>query len=197
LLPCPADLSKGVVRGKPSGYTEQLTRLTMRIQKLKALLISRLRVSVSRQSTVVCLLFLSLAPVVWASQNPNRSVVASGGTVAAQSSTHRVSGTVGQIASTRAQSATNKLAGGFWNTVGMCECPFIGDLDTNGFIDVLDVVAMVNVAFRNGAMPPGDPQCPLATRADLNCDTFVDIFDVVGIVNTAFRGNDSRCNPCL
>jgi hypothetical protein len=169
----------------------------MRIRKLKALLISRLRDLMSRQSTVVCLLFLSFVPVVRASQNPNQSVIASGGTVAAQSSTHRVSGAVGQIASTRAQSATTKLAGGFWNTVGVCECPFIGDLDTNGFIDVFDVVAMVNVAFRNGAIPPGDPQCPLATRADLNCDTFVDVLDVVGIVNTAFRNNDSRCNPCL
>jgi hypothetical protein len=95
----------------------------------------------------------TLAAVALANQNPPKSVVGSGGTVGAQSTTHRVSGTIGQIASGRSQSATNNLNSGFWNTVGICDCPFIGDLDTNSQIDILDVVAMINVAFRNGAFP--------------------------------------------
>lgn len=130
------------------------------------------------------------------SQNPPRSTIGAGGTVAAQSATHRVSGTLGQVASNRAASPTNNTASGFWNTVGFCDCPFIGDVDTNSTFDILDVVAIVNVAFRNFPTPPGDPFCPLATRADMNCDGVIDVFDVVAAVNTAFRGMDSRCNPC-
>lgn len=140
---------------------------------------------------------MSSATVVGAAQNPPRSAVVSGGTVAAQSATNRVSGAVGQIASGRPQSATNSVAEGFWNTLGICECPHIGDIDTNSTIDILDVVTLVNSAFRGAPIPPGDRFCPLVTRGDLNCDDLVDILDVVAIVNTAFRNLDSRCNPCI
>lgn len=131
-----------------------------------------------------------------AAQNPPRSVVASGGTVAAQSTTHRVSGAIGQVASGRPQSAANSVAEGFWNTLGICACPHIGDLDTNGVLNILDVVGLVNVAFRGAEMPPSDRFCPLITRADLNCNGIVNIQDVVSIVNAAFRGSDTRCDPC-
>lgn len=146
----------------------------------------------------VCALGFALVFAVsaFASQNPTQSVVGSGGTVGAQSATHRVSGTIGQIASGRSQSDTKKLNSGFWNTVGVCDCPFVGDIDGNSHIDVLDVVAMINVAFRNGEYPPGDPLCPYWTRAEVNCDGQVDVLDVVAIINTAFRNTDSRCNPC-
>jgi hypothetical protein len=145
----------------------------------------------------VCCAEVSIAAVATASQNPPRSTVASGGTVAAQSATHRVSGAIGQVASGRPLSATNSVAEGFWNTLGICDCPHIGDLDTNSTIDILDVVALVNSAFRGAPIPPGDRFCPLVSRGDLNCDTIVDILDVVAVVNTAFRNLDSRCDPCL
>ena len=142
-------------------------------------------------------LILSVGAVAHATAAPQHSVVASGGTVSALSSTHRVSGTIGQVSSTRAQSPTTTVAGGFWNTLGVCKCPHIGDLDTNSVIDILDVIALINVAFRGGPTPPGDPQCPITTRADLNCDSVVDILDVISSINTAFRNVDDRCNPCL
>lgn len=147
-------------------------------------------------SLVAALAVLTVAQAVTSAQNPPRSAVASGGTVAAQSATHRVSGAIGQIATGRPQSATNSVAEGFWNTLGICECPHIGDLDTNGFLNILDVVGLVNVAFRGAEMPPSDRFCPLATRADLNCNGIVNIQDVVSIVNAAFRGSDTRCDPC-
>lgn len=148
---------------------------------------------------VLSLAYLGMLSVTLlnAAQNPARSSVASGGTVAAQSATHKVSGTIGQIATGRPQSATNSVAEGFWNTLGICECPHIGDIDTNSTIDILDVVALVNSAFRGAPIPPGDRFCPLTTRGDLNCDNLVDILDVVAVVNTAFRNLDSRCNPCI
>jgi len=144
---------------------------------------------------LVLILLIGITPV-HATQNLNRSTVASGGTVSAQSATHRVSGTVGQIASGRPQSATNTVSEGFWNTQQTCDCPHVGDLDTNSVIDILDVIAIVNSAFRGAPVSPGDPFCPSATRADVNCDELVDILDVIALVNTAFRNIDSRCNPC-
>lgn len=146
---------------------------------------------------VIAVSLLGSSVTIVAGQNPTPAVISSGGTVAAQSATNRVSGSVGQVASSRAQSASHRLAEGFWNTVGSCDCPFIGDLNTDSLIDVFDVVGMVNVAFRNGEIPPSDPLCPLVSRADLNCDTTVDILDIVVIVSAAFRNNDTRCNPCL
>lgn len=145
----------------------------------------------------LCYVGVLSVSLVNAVQNPPRSTVASGGTVAAQSATHRVSGAIGQIASGRPLSATNSVAEGFWNTLGICECPYIGDIDTNSTIDIFDVVALVNSAFRGAPIPPGDRFCPLTTRGDLNCDNLVDILDVVAVVNTAFRNLDNRCNPCI
>lgn len=69
----------------------------------------------------------------------------------------------------------------------------------NGFINVQDVVAVVNIAFRGSVSAP-DPiaTCPIQ-RADVNCSGFVNVQDVVAIVNVAFRGGDPAiqfCNPC-
>lgn len=140
---------------------------------------------------------VSTTPIAVSRQTPRQSAVTSGGSVAAESPSHRVSGAIGQVASSRSTSATNTLAGGFWNTVGLCDCPYIGDLDTNTVINVFDVVALVNIAFRGGNMAPGDPLCPLVTRADLTCDGVVNAQDIVTMVNAAFRGSDTRCDPCV
>lgn len=67
---------------------------------------------------------------------------------------------------------------------GSITVPFTlkGDLNKDGFFDVLDVVALVNIAFRGFSEP-----CPPGI-ADVNCDGFVDIIDVVLLVNHVFRG---------
>lgn len=69
----------------------------------------------------------------------------------------------------------------------------------NGIINIQDVVAVVNVAFR-GTDPSPDPvsTCPVQ-RADVNCTGFVNIQDVVAVVNVAFRGAvpaEMFCDPC-
>ncbi len=59
----------------------------------------------------------------------------------------------------------------------------IGDVNADGAHDVLDVVGVVNVAFRGFAAPR------LLGAADLNGDGITsDVLDVVTIVNVAFRG---------
>lgn len=77
-------------------------------------------------------------------------------------------------------------------------CSHHGDPDTNGVTDIIDVVMIVEIAFRNGAAMI-DSTCPHAPagRTDLNCDGNTDIFDVTMMVNVAFRtGSDQFCNPC-
>jgi hypothetical protein len=78
-----------------------------------------------------------------------------------------------------------------------CNCAFHGDIDASGSINVLDVVGVINVAFRNGDPAPTDPACPHATRADLNCDEIINVLDVVATIDIAFR-NDTNgpCDPC-
>lgn len=79
-----------------------------------------------------------------------------------------------------------------------CDCP--GDPGgCDGFQDVVDVVQVINVAFRGAASVP-DPNvnCDYETT-DTNCSSSTDVVDVVKIVNVAFRGaNPSTefCNPC-
>jgi len=55
-------------------------------------------------------------------------------------------------------------------------------MNKDGVFDVLDVVGMVNVAFRGQPEP-----CPPGV-ADVNCDGNIDILDVVLLVNHVFRG---------
>ncbi|MBI2045686.1 fibronectin type III domain-containing protein [Candidatus Pacearchaeota archaeon] len=77
-----------------------------------------------------------------------------------------------------------------------CRCH--GDPACDNFVDVLDVVATADVAFRNG-VEVTDTGCPMA-RTNVNCDGFTDVLDVVAVVAVAFRnGNPATlfCNACL
>ncbi|HUU46619.1 MAG TPA: hypothetical protein VM118_12885, partial [Acidobacteriota bacterium] len=82
---------------------------------------------------------------------------------------------------------------------GLCSCACHGDPQCDSVTNVLDVVAAVDVAFRNVAPEP-DPlaQCPVA-RTDVDCSGFTNVLDVVHFVNVAFRGGDPGvefCDPC-
>ncbi len=75
-----------------------------------------------------------------------------------------------------------------------CSCPYAGDGDASGSIDVLDVVMAVEVAF-NGGPSPQDPTC-LRERLDFDCGGSVDVLDVVALVDFAFNGGAGPCNQC-
>jgi hypothetical protein len=71
--------------------------------------------------------------------------------------------------------------------------------ECNGALNIVDVLATVNIAFR-GTTPVGDPDpsCPV-TRSDVNCDGQTTIVDVIKIIEVAFRAADPTatfCNPC-
>lgn len=77
-------------------------------------------------------------------------------------------------------------------------CVAHGDPMADGNSDILDVIALVDIAFRN-APALVDDDCPHGTigRTDLNCDGATDIIDVAVMVDAAFRGTSPVfCNPC-
>ncbi|MEK6954608.1 MAG: CARDB domain-containing protein [Candidatus Micrarchaeota archaeon] len=60
-----------------------------------------------------------------------------------------------------------------------------GDLDNSGAIDVVDVVKMIDVAFRGG-LQGSNPTWVWNVNGDAN--GAIDVIDVVKIINVAFRG---------
>ena len=78
-----------------------------------------------------------------------------------------------------------------------CTCDCHADPQCDGVTNVLDVVIVVNTAFR-GAVSVSDPDCP-AAQTDVDCSGFTDVLDVVRVVNVAFRSKDPAaefCDPC-
>ncbi|HUU44218.1 MAG TPA: hypothetical protein VM118_00680 [Acidobacteriota bacterium] len=75
-----------------------------------------------------------------------------------------------------------------------CVCSNHGDPWADGVTNVLDVVQVVNVAFR-GFPPVFDDDCPYE-RSDVDCSGFTNVMDVVFTVNVAFRGFDPSAQFC-
>jgi len=63
-----------------------------------------------------------------------------------------------------------------------------GDTDASGFIDIDDVVYLINYIFANG--PPPDP----ISAGDPECSGFVDIDDVVYMIMYIFAGGTPPCD---
>lgn len=89
-----------------------------------------------------------------------------------------------------------KFVGGSATIGSSCDCSCNGDPACDGVATIVDVVSVVNVAFR-GIADVSDGSCPHVGRSDVNCDCIVNIIDVVQIVNRAFRGDTSpSCDMC-
>jgi hypothetical protein len=65
----------------------------------------------------------------------------------------------------------------------------VGDFNSDGSVDVGDVVFAINYLYRSGPAPH-----PLEA-GDVNCDGVVDVGDVVYLVNYLFRGGPPPCEP--
>lgn len=79
----------------------------------------------------------------------------------------------------------------------LCACPCASDPYCDGIRDIVDVVLVVNTAFRGGA-PVTDSDCGYQ-RSDVDCSGATDVLDAVRIVNVAFRGAvpaTEFCDPC-
>jgi hypothetical protein len=80
----------------------------------------------------------------------------------------------------------------------LCEC-HANPQCADAVVDVLDVVKVIDVAFRAAAaIPDPSPFCPRETT-DVNCSGATDVLDVTRVVNVAFRDADPLsefCAPC-
>ncbi len=87
------------------------------------------------------------------------------------------------------------LAGSGSMTICVCACH--ADPICEAVTNILDVVSVVDVAFR-GNPDVFDSGCAVS-RSDVDCNSHTDIFDVIHIINVAFRGGNPAvefCNPC-
>lgn len=93
--------------------------------------------------------------------------------------------------------AGSPSATGGATAVNDCGC-HADDASCDGITDVIDVVAVVNEAFR-GFSATADPSCSHVSRLDVDCDCAVSVTDVVAVINVAFRGMPAAsvfCDPC-
>jgi len=86
-----------------------------------------------------------------------------------------------------------------------CACDCHGDpANCEGLVNVFDVVACVDEAFRNGpSVIDPNVNCPASSDNDVapvgGCNGVVNVFDVVAMVDVAFRNADpvvTFCDPC-
>ncbi|MBI3873342.1 MAG: hypothetical protein HY304_09745 [candidate division Zixibacteria bacterium] len=79
----------------------------------------------------------------------------------------------------------------------LCTCPCHADPVCDGWTDVLDVMSVIDVAFR-GQPEQAHAGCRSA-REDVDCNGLVDVADVVKMIEAAIRGAEPGavfCDPC-
>jgi hypothetical protein len=130
--------------------------------------------------------------------------VNNGGAIEVAAGNIKMGLSIGQNAVGEVSAGNIKMGLGFWYGAGTgstpsCVCDCHADPECDGFTDILDVTALVSVAFRDGApLPDPNGLCPYQTT-DVNCSGFTDILDVTRMVEVAFRdGNPAAefCSPC-
>ena len=78
-----------------------------------------------------------------------------------------------------------------------CACACVADPRCDGTTDIIDVIAVINTAFRGGGAT-FDPGCA-NSREDVDCNGHVDVADVGRVISVAIRGADPGtmyCSPC-
>jgi len=64
-----------------------------------------------------------------------------------------------------------------------------GDVNASGFVDIDDVVYMINYIFAGGAVPAPEES------GNCDCSGIADIDDVVYLITYIFAGGFSPCDP--
>ncbi len=77
---------------------------------------------------------------------------------------------------------------------GQCSCPWVGDVNGDGTVNVLDLLEIMNV-ISGGLTALQDPGCPVP-RADITADGFLDIRDITAFLDEIFRGQATIVDPC-
>jgi len=75
-----------------------------------------------------------------------------------------------------------------------CVCDYPGDPNTDGKVNLIDILAIIDRAFMNGTCTRD--RCCDAERCNFNGVGFTDVMDVVGAINYVFAAGSPPCNPC-
>lgn len=125
-----------------------------------------------------------------------QSVNAGGGVMS--STSYAVQSSAGQAAIGYATSAAYEAGIGYWYGVtgggGGCSCPYQGDMNNDGMPDAVDLNAVIDALFFNGANPQ-DPDCP-RVRADVNADNVPDAVDLNYVIDWLFFNGPEPVDPC-
>jgi hypothetical protein len=114
-------------------------------------------------------------------------VIAAGGN-RGTSTNFILSGTAGQTAVGKGTSTNFQINRGFWQSF-VASCDDCGDANSDGSIDISDVVFLIAYIFSGGAAP-GDCRYPNG-KGDANGDVMVDISDVVYLISYIFSGGST------
>jgi len=80
----------------------------------------------------------------------------------------------------------------FYDHIAVDIVPWIcGDVNSNQFVDIDDVVYIIAYLFQGGPAP-----LPSEDSGDVDCSGFVDIDDVVYLINYLFQGGPEPCEYC-
>ncbi|MBD3299695.1 MAG: hypothetical protein GF341_13645 [candidate division Zixibacteria bacterium] len=78
---------------------------------------------------------------------------------------------------------------------GACSCPHQADMNDDDQLDAVDLNAIIQALFFNGA-DPQDLQCP-NPRSDFDCSGETDAVDLNALISTLFFNGSGPCDPCL
>ncbi len=117
-----------------------------------------------------------------------------GGGLTGLSPTMGLGQAIGQPVAGRGQSSAHTLDMGFLAGYWVCNCPYQGDIDEDGFVTALDLGSMIDILFL-GKPDLRDFNCP-TTRTDFDCTGFSDALDLGGYIDYIFVGGAPPCDPC-
>jgi len=76
----------------------------------------------------------------------------------------------------------------------VCECPWQGDYDADGFLTAVDLARLINIVYF-GSIGTQDPDCPVR-RGDLDFNGFTDTVDLALMIDHVFFGGPGPADPC-
>ncbi len=115
--------------------------------------------------------------------------VVSSGATSSQSASYSINATIGQPVAEGGASASFVLHAGYWQNFPTTCCMRRGDIDSNGWIDIADIIYMVDY-FWNGAIEPG-----CRYEVDVDGSGTVDPLDLTYLVNAYWKDGPSPY-PC-
>ncbi|MEW6412626.1 MAG: hypothetical protein AB1483_09160 [Candidatus Zixiibacteriota bacterium] len=111
--------------------------------------------------------------------------VVSSGAISSQSASYSINATIGQPFIGRVESSGFDITAGFWQILPTTCCLMRGDIDDNGWVDIADIVYMVDY-FWNGAIEPG-----CSFEVDVDGSGIVDPLDLTYLVNAYWKDGPS------